>query len=112
MDEDEVTFPGVGRLVRSEKLTTKWRDKSSGEQMRDDLATAVASAVALDVATGEVDPMKRNVALAAIRTAYEAIPSFNNLKVAGRKRLGLRMDDYLAYDSHYVVSLEPVMEEE
>ena len=111
MDEDELAFPGVGKLVRGEKLTTKWQDKNSGERMREDLAVAVASQVALDVATGEMDPMKRNVALAAIRTAYEAIPSFNNLKVSGRKRLGLRMDDYLAYESHYVVTLETMEEE-
>jgi len=112
MDEDEMTFPGIGRVTRSEKLTTKWRDPGSGERMREDLAFAAASSVAVDVATGEVDPMKRNVALAAIRTAYEAIPSFNNLKVAGRKRLGLKMDDYLAYDSHYVVKLESDEDEE
>ena len=84
----------------------QWRDGDAGRRMREDLAAAVASEVALDVATGEVDPMKRNVALAALRVAYEAIPSFSSLKQAGRERLKLRISDYRTYTNFYSVKLE------
>lgn len=106
MEEDEFLVPGVGKLTRKQASSSTWTDRYAGERMREDLATAVASEVALDVATGEVDPMKRNVALAALRVAYEAIPSFSSLKSAGRARLGLKLTDYRKFNDYYTVTLD------
>jgi len=107
MEADEEVTP-VGVLHRHEKERSTWRYPEAGKQMRDDLAAAVAHEVALDVATGEVDPMKRNVALHTLRTAYEAIPSFSSIKVAGLKRFRLRMEDYRSRETYYSVSLETI----
>jgi hypothetical protein len=106
MEDDDISLRGIGVLHREEQTRSSWKHAHSGEQLREDLAVAVASNVALDVATGEVDPMKRNVALHALRTAYEAIPSFSSLKVAGRKKLGLKISDYRDYSTYYKVTLE------
>lgn len=106
MEEDEVIVPGVGKLVRQRSSSSTWRDKDASKRLRDDLAAAVAADIALDVATGEYDPMKRNVALAAIRVAYDAIPAFSSLKVAGRDRLGLSIGDYRAFTDYYVIGLD------
>jgi hypothetical protein len=105
MEEDEVIVTGVGKLVRSRASSAVWKDKESSKRLRDDLAAAVAQEIALDVATGEMDPMKRNVALATLRLAYEAIPSFATVKVAGRDRLGIDIFDYRVYTSYHTVSL-------
>jgi len=106
MEADEEVVSGVGVLKRHKRDRSTWRYPEAGNQMREDLASAVAREVALDVATGEMDPMKRNVALAALRTAYEAIPSFSSLKVTGSKRLGLKLWDYRKSDEYYTVTLE------
>jgi hypothetical protein len=105
MEEDELVVPAIGVLKREEKSTSSWRDGDAGRRMREDLASAVAAEVALDVATGELDPMKRNVAMAALRVAYDAIPSFSSLKVAGRQRLGLDIGDYRRISTYYTVTL-------
>src|SRR5262245_30226161 len=106
METDIVDVPGVGRLLRSEVHPSSWRADNSAEQMRDDLARAVAQSIALDIATGEIDEMKRNVAMATMRAAYEAIPSFSSLKQAGRRRFGLMIGDYRTYDTRYRVTVE------
>lgn len=106
MEADEIPVPGVGVLKRTPAKREAWRFAHSSDQMREDLALAVASAVALDVASGELDQMKRNVALAAVRAAYEVIPSFSSLKTAGRKRFNLRLEDYRTSDEYYKVALE------
>jgi hypothetical protein len=106
MEADDVPIHGVGLLHRAPAWRSTWRTKDSGNQMREDLARAVATQVALDVATGDVDQMKRNVALHALRTAYEVIPSFSSLKVAGARRLGLDESDYRERSQYYTVKLE------
>lgn len=106
MEADYVPIPGVGRLHRTEFTSSGWKYDGAGDRMREDLANAVAMDVALDVATGEVEPMKRNVALAAIRAVYEAIPAFSSLKAAGPKRFGVRISDYRNYSKAYRVAME------
>ena len=106
MDADEVPVPGIGVARRTEAKRSTWRYPEAGEQMREDLSVAVAKEVSLDVATGEMDPMKRNVALHALRVAYEAIPSFSSLKVAGQRRLRLKLGDYRSFETYYTVKIE------
>lgn len=106
MTDDTVAIDGLGWLRREEVTREAWKDGGANERMRDDLARSVADSVSLDVATGELDPMKRNVAIAALRAAYDAIPSFSSLKVAGRRRFGLHLSDYRDYTTGYKVSVE------
>jgi surface antigen len=77
--------------------------------MRDDLAHAVANKLSIDLITGEVDRGKRALILEATRIAYEAIPSFSNLKVQGREALGLRMDDYRTFDKVHKVKIQEAL---
>lgn len=106
METDEVPIPGVGLLKRSRASRSVWKFEHSAQQMREDLAKCVANEVALDVATGEFDEMKRNVVLAAMRVAYDAIPSFSNLKVAGQRRLNIHIWDYRETEYYNRVTLE------
>ena len=111
MEEDQMLVPGVGKLTRSEKKSWSWRDGHAGERMREDLAIAVATEVALDVATREVDLEKRNVALEALRVAYDAIPSFSTLKNAGARRLRLKVGDYRVCSESYAVRIDRIGDE-
>ncbi len=104
--EDDYVRTGAGVLRRAEATRSTWRYDGAAEQMRDDLARAVAQSVAVDIATGEIDQMKRNVALAAMRAAYSAIPAFSSLKVAGRRNFGLQIGDYRSYETYYRVTVE------
>lgn len=106
METDEMTIPGVGRITRVEKTQPSWKYPGANDQMRDDLAQAVANSISVDIATGEIDTARRNIALAAMRMAYEVIPSFSNLLKAGRERLGLHIGDYRTYSTHYTISIE------
>jgi len=106
MEGEYAAIPGIGRLHRTEFTSSGWKYDGAGERLRDDLADAVSRDIALDIATGELDPMKRNVALAAVRAAYEAIPAFSSLKAAGNKRFGVRISDYRNYSKAYKVALE------
>lgn len=111
METDVIDIPGLGRSRRSETTRSTWADDSAAERLRDDLASAVAREVALDIATGEMDPMKRNVAMHTMRAAYEAIPSFSSVKTAGRKRFGIAIGDYRSFDTGYTVKIEAVEDE-
>lgn len=106
MEEDQIIVPGIGRLTRGKSYSSTWKHEDSSKQLRADLADAVAREVSLDVATGDMDPMKRNVALAALRVAYDAIPAFSSLKVAGRDRLHLDIADYRSFQWFSTVSIE------
>lgn len=106
MIEDDLPIPGIGYLHRQEKQRSTWRYPGASDEMRQNLAEAVASDVARDVATGEIDPMKRNVALAALRAAYEAIPSFSSIKVPGRIRFHVDLEDYRTAETYYTVKIE------
>lgn len=109
MHDEYEQVPGLGTVYRTEEVRSTWRADNSPAQMRDDVARAVANKIAIDLLTGEVDVGKRAVVLEAMRLAYEAIPSFSNLKVQGRKTLGLRMDDYRSFDKVHRVKIQEAM---
>lgn len=106
METDTVPVPGLGTLHRSPSNNSTWKHGGAGEELRTDLARAVADEIALDVATGELDPIKRNIALATLRAAYEAIPAFSSLKAAGPKRFGVHISEYRDYSTSYRVTLD------
>jgi len=106
MEVDEMIVPGVGVLRRSETTTSTWNHNASAEMLREDLAAAITAEVATDIATGEIDEMKRNVARATMRAAYDVIPSFSSIKAAGPKRFGVRISDYRSYGVTYKVAVQ------
>lgn len=106
MEADDVPVAGVGMLRRGEVTRSTWRYDGASEQMRDDLARAVATHIATDIATGEIDQLKRNIALHTMRAAYSAIPQFSSLKQAARRTFGLTLGDYRQYDTVYKVTIE------
>ena len=110
METEVVEVPGLLRMERTESRRSTWHDEASPSRMRDDLAGAVAIDVALDVGTGELDPVKRNIALATMRAAYEALPSFSSLKQAGARRFGLNIGNYRAFSTTYKVMVETLEE--
>lgn len=106
MPEDTMTVQFVGPVHRVERSGSAWKTKTSGEQMRSDLKRAVADSIAVDVATGDMDPMKRNVARATMDLAFEVIPSFSSLGKAGRERLGLHITDYRDFSTSYKIAID------
>lgn len=108
METDDEIAPGLGVIHREETTSSRWKDKSAAEDLRQNLSTAVADTIARDVASGELDQMKRNVALATMRLALEAIPAFSSLNKAGRERLGILISDYREYSTGYKISIEAV----
>jgi hypothetical protein len=105
MPEDTMTTP-VGLLRRTEKVTSTWKHDGSGDQFRDDLSNAVVMRVAVDVGTGEMDPVKRNVAREALRVLYEAIPAISTVKSGAKRALGIDIGDYRSFSRHYAVELQ------
>ena len=106
MEGDSMIARHVGQVRRVEKTSSTWIGEHASSRLRDDLTQAVANNVATDIATGGIDPMKRNIARAAMSLALEAIPSFSSLNKAGRERLGLHLDDYRTFATHYRIVIE------
>src|SRR5262245_61218458 len=52
MDTEVVVVPSVGRLERSEATRWSWAYEGAADDMRQNLADAVAREVSMDVATG------------------------------------------------------------
>ena len=104
VEEDLTPVPGVGTIQRGYTRRSQWRDTHSAQQLRYDLGEAVSSAVSMDVATGELDPMKRNVARAVVSALWECLPAFSGIKQPAN-RYGIRISDYRTYNDVPVVSI-------
>lgn len=99
MPEDAMAINGVGLLVRSEKPPRmSWHDEDSASRLRDDLSVAIARDIAFDVATGEIDPLKRNIAMVAAQAALDAVgkTGLNSVLSGAQKRYGVWMNEYKA----------------
>lgn len=93
--EDETVLTGSGMLRRVERRgSSKWNDDDAADRMRSDIVRAIADDIALDVATGEMDPMKRNVASAAVSSLLADLGKSWRLLVAGQRRLGVWENEY------------------
>jgi hypothetical protein len=106
METDRVTVPHVGWLRRVPTKRSEWRDERSAEDFRHAIAETVVREIALDLATGEVDPVKRNIARATINEMYDIIPSFSDVKARGR-RLGIDVSDFRSYSTVMKVEFDP-----
>lgn len=94
--ETDDTRAGSWHIERGYKRNSTWSQPDSAEILRHDLGEAVVSKVALDIGTGELDPVKRNIARAAIAELWECLPAFSSLK-RGASRLGIRIDEYRTF---------------
>ena len=106
MEGDTAVVPHVGVVRREEKVSSAWNSQHASARLRDDLTQAVANSIATDIGTGDIDPMKRNIARATMNLALQAIPAFSSLNKAGRERLGLHIGDYRTYATHYKIAIE------
>ena len=103
MPEDTMSMNGV--VVQREKVTRSTWKPSGAARLREDLRHAVATKLATDVETGEVNVGRRNLIETAIRELYAVIPSFSNVLVTGRDRYGIQMSRYRDYTTGYNVSV-------
>lgn len=102
VENDVTPVPGVGLIERGYTRRSKWRTEDSPAELRHDIADAVTSALSLDIATGELDPVKRNIARAAIDALWDILPAFQSVKQPAR-RYGIRISDYREYSDVPVV---------
>jgi len=93
MEGDNLTVPHVGHIRRVPQKRSQWKDEDSAERFRDYVAETVVRVVALDLASGEVDITKRNIARATIGELYDIIPSFSDVKARG-KRMGIDVSEF------------------
>jgi hypothetical protein len=109
MEADEVPVSGVGLLVRRTERRSTWKDEHASADFRRHVGQAVIHKIALDVATGELDPVKRNVATVTVDLMFDVVPAFSSVKAPGRK-LGIEVEEYRVISEVYRVSLEEVLE--
>lgn len=104
VERDVTPVAGVGIVYRGYTKRSEWRDENSSADLRHDLGEAVASHVALDNATGEVDSIKRNIARATVDAMFELIPAFSSVK-APAKKYGLKISNYRTFRDVAVVTI-------
>jgi len=106
MPEDTLTMGDI--TVRREKAKRwSWKDAHSGERMREDIGQMVASKLALDPMTGEVDPMRRNLIVHTINELWALLPAPSSMKVEGAKRFDLSIFDYRTLSQPDVIKVTP-----
>lgn len=105
MEADDVEVPGVGVLRRSWKRRSEWANDTSGEDLRRDVRDAVVRDLALDLRTGELDTVTRNIAGAAVDAVFEILPAPSSIKQSA-KRYGLRIGDYRRFSDSASVAVE------
>lgn len=109
MEDDTTDVPGVGLFARTTTSRKRNRYDDSAEQMRSALAEAVARSISFDVATGELDPMKRNIARAAVNLATQHA-SVSGLKQTARTALDIAPDDFYEFHRTTTIKFTPGME--
>ena len=111
METDEVPVRGVGVLVRGAEKRSAWRDKHASAEFRYQTGLAVVREIALDIATGELEPVKRNVAQATVDLMLDVIPAFSSVKARGRA-LGIHPDEYRTVSEVYRVTVDTAQQED
>jgi hypothetical protein len=86
LDEPIVAVTGCGKLVKTKKTSTVWKDEAAASRMRDLLRKRVAEKIATNLATGEVDKHTEHIAATAAKEVMDAIGSFSNIVVAAQQR--------------------------
>lgn len=109
LEDDQTNIAGLGSFARTTTNRKRNRYEDSAERMRSALIESVARHIAFDVATGEIEPMKRNVARAAVDLATQHA-SLSSLKQSARKALDLAPDDFYEYQRTATIKFTPGME--
>jgi hypothetical protein len=94
------------RIVREPQPRSTWKDNGSSAQMRNDIEREVATKLAMDYATGDVDPERRNLIMHAIHELWDVLPAPSMMKASSR-RFGLRIGDYRNFTTGYSIKLLP-----
>jgi len=108
MPESRMIEGGL-RITRERAARSYWKDPDSSERMRAAIEASVSQRLALDVGTGEVDPVRRNLISYAIHELWEVLPAPSALK-AGAKKYGLRISDYREFQDGFTIRLSPAEE--
>lgn len=104
MPENTMVEGGL-RIVRERANRSAWKDAHASERMRTDIEHLVASRLALDVGTGEVDAERRNIISHAIHELLtDVLPAPSTMK-AGARKYGLRLADYRDYSPGFTIRL-------
>jgi hypothetical protein len=107
MEADQVRVPGVGMLERKRERRSTWLHEHSSVEFRKAVGDTAVNRIALDVGTGELDPVRRNIGRAVVDLLWEYVPSFSSVKAAG-KRDGIDVDQFrtTSYVERVELSLE------
>lgn len=105
MESDALAVDGVGMLIRTLEKRSTWRDRHASSDFRRYVADTVVREIALDVATGELEATKRNVATATVDLMLDVLPAFSSVKSRGRK-LGIDPDDFRTTSEVYRVAVD------
>lgn len=108
MPEDTLTMDGI-RVVRERAARSAWKPGGSA-RMREDITHTVATKLATEVMTGEVDPMRRNLISNAIAELFDKVLPAPSAMKAGAKTYGLRISEYRDFTDGYNISVVPLEE--
>jgi len=105
MEGDSVAIAGVGVLRKQKYTTSTWADDAASIHFRALVADTAINKVALNVATGELDPTIRQVGRAVVDKLWEYVPSFSTVK-APAKRDGIDVDEFRSFTHTTKVTLD------
>jgi hypothetical protein len=108
MPESRMTEGGL-RISRERSTRSYWKDAHAGERMREDIEHKVATTLATDVATGDINLERRNIISHALHELWDVLPAPSSLK-AGARRYDLRVSDYREFTPGYNIRITPVEE--
>lgn len=94
------------RITRERATRSNWVDSTASERMRADIEHLVATKLALNPATGDVDPQRRNIISYAIHELWDVLPAPSAMK-AGARRFGLSITDYRNFTEGYTIKIGP-----
>lgn len=104
VEVDITPVPGVGVIQRGYTRRSNWRHESSAAELRTHIGEAIVRAISLDIATGELDPAKRNISRATIEALWDILPSFSSVKQPAH-RYGIRIGEYREFYDAAVVHI-------
>lgn len=108
MPESRMTEGGL-RISRERATRSYWKDGHASERLREDIEHKVATTLATDVATGDIDLERRNLISYAIHELWDLLPAPSTLKAAAR-RYDLRLSDYREFAPGFNIRITPVEE--
>jgi len=102
---------GAIRITREESTRSTWSDGGAA-RMREDVSHSVATKLATDVGTGEVDPVRRNLMQNAIRESLKYFSAPSGIKKLAREDLGLGIGDYKTFSHPNVITVTRITDTE